>query len=138
MSSYSEKLRDPRWQKKRLQVMERDKFRCRICHSTEITLNVHHIKYEKIEPWEYGDKNLVTLCENCHGVVKHCETRGQRHSFEAILTQAWTCGKIVSGEYVLSKGPQVKIVLRDKDDMRPIRCAAMLGSPFTEKKEAEA
>jgi len=27
---------------------------------------VHHRYYENIEPWEYPDEALITLCENCH------------------------------------------------------------------------
>ena len=29
MSDYVEKLKDPRWQRKRLEIMQRDGFRCR-------------------------------------------------------------------------------------------------------------
>lgn len=65
--TYSEKLRDPRWQRKRLEVMQRDNFTCRSCKSTTTTLNVHHISYTKgAEPWEYELEDLLTLCEDCH------------------------------------------------------------------------
>lgn len=65
--SYSEKLRDPRWQKKRLEVMQRDKFTCQECDTADKTLNVHHCFYEwGHEPWDYPDSSLVTLCEDCH------------------------------------------------------------------------
>jgi hypothetical protein len=71
--SYSELLRDPRWQKTRLKIMERDKFQCQRCGSAEKTLNVHHKKYIKNRaPWDYTDDFLVTLCEDCHK-VKHPE-----------------------------------------------------------------
>lgn len=64
---YSEKLRDPRWQKRRLEIMQRDKFSCQFCMADDITLNVHHRWYERgKEPWEACDDALVTLCENCH------------------------------------------------------------------------
>ena len=67
MKTYSEKLRDPRWQKMRLKVMERDGFTCQFCRSTEKTLNVHHKHYDKgAEPWEYAPEVLVTCCEECH------------------------------------------------------------------------
>jgi len=62
---YSEKLRDPRWQKKRLKIMERDNFSCQFCQSKTDTLNVHHIAYEG-EPWDAKDELLITLCESCH------------------------------------------------------------------------
>ena len=66
--SYYEKLRDPRWQKMRLQVMERDKFRCASCGREDVTLNVHHaVPYRKgCEPWEYELDELTTFCEDCH------------------------------------------------------------------------
>jgi len=62
---YSEKLRDPRWQRKRLEVMERDKFTCLACGDRESTLNVHHLQYHG-EPWEAEMDELETLCETCH------------------------------------------------------------------------
>lgn len=68
--NYWEKLRDPRWQRKRLEVMERDDFSCRSCGSNEKTLNVHHKTYRKnAEPWDYEDENFVTYCEDCHGTM---------------------------------------------------------------------
>lgn len=67
MKKYSELLRDPRWQKKRLQIMERDEFTCQECYDDTRTLNVHHLGYTKGNmPWEYPDGLLITLCENCH------------------------------------------------------------------------
>lgn len=64
---YFEKLKDPRWQRKRLEIMERDRFACRHCKSTEDTLNVHHRVYKKgKQPWECEDHLLITLCEDCH------------------------------------------------------------------------
>lgn len=66
-SSYVEKFKDPRWQRMRLAVFERDKWRCRKCHSTDKTLNAHHLYYlESHEPWEYDLSALLTLCEDCH------------------------------------------------------------------------
>ena len=65
--SYAEKLKDPRWQKKRLEIFERDSWKCQACGATEIMLCVHHRYYNKnAEPWEYHNDALVTLCELCH------------------------------------------------------------------------
>ena len=65
--SYAEKLRDPRWQKIRLKVFERDNWACKSCGETTKTLHVHHKLYEKgKEPWEYPLEYLLTLCEPCH------------------------------------------------------------------------
>ena len=63
---YSEKLRDPRWQKKRLEILERDNWTCRVCLGKENTLHVHHIDYFRGDPWETPANLLVTLCEECH------------------------------------------------------------------------
>lgn len=64
---YAALYRDPRWQKKRLEVMERDDFTCRSCGSKTKTLNVHHAYYEKgKKPWEYPSDVLITWCEDCH------------------------------------------------------------------------
>ena len=65
--TYSSKLKDPRWQKKRLEILHRDSFACQCCGETKKTLHVHHTNsnYE-IEPWEHEEFTLVTLCEDCH------------------------------------------------------------------------
>lgn len=65
--SYAEMLKDPRWQKKRLEVMQRDGFRCQHCLSEDKPLQVHHLVYDKDKkPWEYDNNQLITLCEDCH------------------------------------------------------------------------
>jgi hypothetical protein len=67
MSKYSEQLLDPRWQKMRLHILERDSFTCVSCASGEKTLHVHHTFYEKGKaPWEYPAESLLTLCDDCH------------------------------------------------------------------------
>lgn len=68
--TYLELLRNPRWQRKRLEIMSRDDFACTVCGDRESTLNVHHKRYRKgAKPWQYADDDLTTLCENCHGKV---------------------------------------------------------------------
>lgn len=66
---YEDLLKDPRWQKRRLEIMQRDNFTCQRCGvglDDGIPLNVHHLVYRRCYPWEYYDYELVTLCENCH------------------------------------------------------------------------
>jgi len=68
---YSELLKDPRWQKKRLKILERDKFTCQRCSDDKKTLNVHHLFYLKnLKPWEYDESQLKTLCESCHSFLE--------------------------------------------------------------------
>ena len=64
--SYADKLKDPRWQKRRLEVMERDSWTCVRCRSSTRTLNVNHLVYTG-EPWDAPGHALETLCEVCHG-----------------------------------------------------------------------
>ena len=63
--NYRALLRDPRWQRKRLEVMRRADFRCEDCGSERRTLNVHHERYDGL-PWEARDEDLACLCESCH------------------------------------------------------------------------
>lgn len=65
--TYSDKLKDPRWQKKRLEILERDKWMCQDCGDNENTLHVHHrvYMYGK-EPWDTPNEYLITLCAGCH------------------------------------------------------------------------
>lgn len=65
---YAEKLKDPRWQKKRLEILQRDNWTCQACKATERTLHVHHIAYDGDEPWETDSDLLLTLCDACHEV----------------------------------------------------------------------
>lgn len=71
--NYSEKLRDTRWQKKRLEVFQRDEFRCTLCQSKQKTLHVHHLKYNA-DPWDAEIDDLKTLCENCHLFIEHLKS----------------------------------------------------------------
>lgn len=68
--SYADKLKDGRWQLKRVEVMQRDNFTCCECHrpaSCGVTLNVHHRFYKRVpNPWDYELDWLETLCEDCH------------------------------------------------------------------------
>jgi len=68
---YSEKLKDPRWQKKRLKILKRDGFKCMCCLNKEKMLSIHHKYYRTdLEPWDYPDKSLITICQECHKVIK--------------------------------------------------------------------
>ncbi len=69
--NYSDKLKDPRWQRKRLEILNRDDFTCKLCQDTKSTLHVHHKKYEAgKDPWEYENENFETLCYVCHSLME--------------------------------------------------------------------
>jgi hypothetical protein len=65
--NYLELLKDPRWQKLRLKVFERDGWQCVVCGDKEKTLTVHHHYYIfGKKPWEYEEESLSTMCMECH------------------------------------------------------------------------
>lgn len=65
--TYSDLLKDPRWQRMRLEVLNRQDFTCEECGSKDRTLHVHHTYYTKnTKPWEYPASSLRVLCEQCH------------------------------------------------------------------------
>lgn len=98
---YFEKLKDPRWQKRRLEVLERGQWQCEQCEDKDKTLHVHHRYYEKgWNPWDYPDDALSVLCEDCHEWVTKLTasiTRGLGKfntidQFEAMAKLVEICG----------------------------------------------
>jgi 5-methylcytosine-specific restriction endonuclease McrA len=90
--SYSEKLKDPRWQKKRLEILERDKWTCQACGDKETTLNVHHkIYYANKNPWDYEDDILITLCEDCHKYEKDYDNEHGKLLLDEIKKKFLVC-----------------------------------------------
>lgn len=70
--TYGATLFDARWKSKRQHILDRDQNRCVNCQGTE-TLQVHHRQYHFsqslnsfLNPWEYKDELLITLCKRCH------------------------------------------------------------------------
>lgn len=101
-SDYQTKLKSPHWQKKRLQVLNRDKWKCKLCKDEETTLHVHHLEYQpKKEPWEYPMSNFVTLCEHCHREV---ELLKDENHFDEILIDKidWKTGEVTMFIYANS------------------------------------
>lgn len=68
MTTYAQKLLDPRWQRLRAQVLQRDGFTCRDCKCSDRTLHVHHCLYRKGDPWNTEPRFLVTVCDACHQI----------------------------------------------------------------------
>lgn len=67
--NYSEKLKDPRWQKKRLEILNAANWKCEEvdCGRSDLPLEVHHCQYiSGIEPWQYDRDLLIALCKPCH------------------------------------------------------------------------
>ena len=65
--TFAQHLKDPRWQRKRLEVFQRDNFRCVICAKEDREIHCHHIIYERDRKlWDYPLAMFQTLCSTCH------------------------------------------------------------------------
>lgn len=75
--------------------MQRDKFTCQHCGSSDKELHIHHLVYNKdCKPWEYNNDALITLCSRCHTV----ETE-----YNSILYSTFCDLKTLAGQRGLSK-----------------------------------
>lgn len=73
---YAKKLEHPKWQLKRLKIIERDEAACRLCGDNETMLHVHHLKYYGENPWDVKDEDLITYCKPCHEIVEDLKKAG--------------------------------------------------------------
>lgn len=65
--TYGQKLKDPRWQKRRLQVLEYAGWRCQLCGAKDRELHCHHSYYSRGKnPWQYAKGAIIALCVVCH------------------------------------------------------------------------
>ena len=93
--TYPEKLKDPRWQKKRLEVLDRDGFCCSMCKNDKLELQVHHKSYRGINPWDTPLDELTTLCRYCQYVVTDMKGRPM-YGYVAILNDLGYMIRIVA------------------------------------------
>lgn len=93
---YKEQIKSPKWQKRRLEIMEKDNFTCQLCGDTETMLNVHHLAYHRDRNiWEYDDWELMTLCENCHK-DEHSSLDDLTSYIESIKSKGVTMREIIA------------------------------------------
>ena len=61
------------WEKKRLEILQRDNFECQICKEEggfAPATTVHHILHLENRPdLALEDDNLMTVCEACHNIL---------------------------------------------------------------------
>jgi heterodisulfide reductase subunit B len=69
--AYRKYLASDEWKAKRIKVLKRDGYKCKLCGSTK-NLNVHHKTYKRIKTVKgkivanEKMRDLVTCCEWCH------------------------------------------------------------------------
>ena len=116
--TYSEKLKDPRWQKKRLEILDRDQFTCRDCGAINKTLHIHHCHYYGCDPWDTKDSLLLTLCEECHEARGLLEADAKLMFAEILARLPHQPGNQEDlNEFVSSL---CKEAYRDEDDFNPL------------------
>ena len=130
-SNYATKLKDPRWQKKRLEILERDKWTCQLCGDTESTLMIHHLRYLKEnEPWEYNENLLITLCEECH----QSETEDRYNADKCLIALLKETGFLTDDIWTLSLAIDRLQPIIDELGMKPSEAAKAIHAAFNDKK----
>jgi 5-methylcytosine-specific restriction endonuclease McrA len=84
--NYREQLKHPFWQKKRLEIFNRDNFTCQKCNSTDKQLQVHHLSYSKLA-WEVSNDQMITLCFQCHKDVEFDKTIKPKENYIALINE---------------------------------------------------
>lgn len=98
--TYSDKLKNPRWQKKRLEIMQRDNFACKLYGDTESTLAIHHLKYSG-DPWDAPNKDLITVCEGCHALIPSMRRESEYNENMKVI------------RHEISEGKQIIFIISD-------------------------
>jgi len=102
--TYSEQLKHPKWQRKRLEILEAADWKCIRCSSAEKTLHVHHRQYIAGRlPWEYAADDLLALCEDCHAGEHGKESIPNRRAVTRRDRALWLGIEVADPRAVLSQ-----------------------------------
>ena len=121
---YQQQLRDPRWQRKRLLVLERDGWKCVACGDSKTELHVDHIQYrvKRIKAWEYRMDELQTLCRPCHE-EKHAPK--ERHAIPEPLVDTTP----ISPERAALKFAAIIEMIKAAENNPPFTAAVKIAPP---------
>jgi hypothetical protein len=112
VATYSDKLKDPRWQKKRLEIFDRDKWTCKVCCDTKNTLAVHHKRYiNGNDPWDYDNEDLITVCDLCHSIIENCKSY-PNYAMEKLRAYCIVDGEEAVVFYIYENRPPVVLMKR--------------------------
>jgi len=132
MSEYWKKLSDRRWQRKRLEILERAGFECESCGdaSNEKQLHIHHTYYEKgVEPWEYPEDSLLCVCKDCHKYMEDVRLRMLKASRPS--DQEFMIGYAKGLKMELGECESVK--LESDEEICGACCAFQIADPVLQK-----
>ena len=86
---YSRKLQNPKWQKKSLEILQRDQFKCIHCGCDNKELHVHHRWYQfGKDIWDYHDTCFETLCFECHEYIE-MNIKDSTSDIQLMLRRTW-------------------------------------------------
>lgn len=120
MSKYGDLLKDPRWQRKRLEIFQRDCFTCLRCGSTTRTLHVHHTHYDSgLMPWEYPNDCLRTLCDLCHG-AEHGSSERLVESLGHLIAAVTRSGTFQRVEWREPTPAEIRIAAESRRKLREV------------------
>lgn len=82
MASFADKFKDPRWLRRRAEIIAAADYQCQDCGATD-TLEVHICYFEQgREPWDYPDEAYRCVC---------ADDRAIRRPLEKELRQIFAC-----------------------------------------------
>lgn len=110
--TYTETLKVPEWQKRRLEIFQRDNWKCTRCGCKDIELQVHHKDYfPATKVWEYPDTDLTTLCRPCH--QKECNRSKHETYLIIALRQAdFTADELLALSVFVTQFPGIAISIK--------------------------
>lgn len=118
---YSELLQDPRWQKKRLEILEYAGWRCQICGAQNITLHVHHSRYIKNKkPWQYPSGSLIAVCKPHHEMLHPEKKKKEETNGTPVPPEEGTKRFEALRRSLLDDDPRWEAVVRDVQEQRPL------------------
>jgi uncharacterized CHY-type Zn-finger protein len=134
MSAYSELLKSPHWQKKRLQILNRDGWKCRLCKADDKTLHVHHLRYQHgAKPWEYENDDLVSLCDGCHESFTKEDKRFTAACSACKRQNIWAtrhlAGIAIGMLYDLGDHPELKSAIPEQAEVQGFVIMRISGGP---------
>lgn len=94
-SQYSDTLKNGNWQKRRIEILQRDDFKCTLC-GDEKQLEVHHLDYiEGIKAWEYPNDMFKTLCRKCHE-REQPRSKVERYLLDSLKMKGFMVGDLLA------------------------------------------
>lgn len=112
--NYSQLLKVPEWQKKRLEIFNRDGFKCTQCGNDREEIQIHHIEYfEGRMPWDYPGELLTTLCKTCHQKETNDRPKWEKYLLQSLKSKGFLAADILCMSVLIDKGSAFYLYLKE-------------------------